>query len=86
MAKPIWRSCAGNGSYLPYEIETPEPFIVDDALGVDLGVVNLATTSHGKAYNGNFGTSAIRLPNLSRARMLLFAHPPSFIHHDGSTV
>jgi transposase len=67
-------------------VETPEPFVVDDALGIDVGVVNLATDSDGESFNGNFGTSAIRLPNLSRARMLLFAHRPTFIHHDGSTV
>ncbi len=34
------------------EVETPEPIETEKALGVDLGIVNIATDSDGKAYSG----------------------------------
>ncbi len=34
------------------EIETPEPIDVDDVLGVDLGVTNIATDSDGEVHSG----------------------------------
>lgn len=34
------------------EIESPEPFEVEEALGVDLGIVNIATDGDGEAYSG----------------------------------
>jgi putative transposase len=34
------------------EVETPEPIDVDDALGVDLGVTNIAVDSDGEAHSG----------------------------------
>ncbi|MCQ1536040.1 IS200/IS605 family element transposase accessory protein TnpB [Methanosarcina sp. KYL-1] len=44
-----------NGTfYLMIVVDLPdaEPIIPDDVLGIDLGIVNLATTSDGKAYSG----------------------------------
>lgn len=40
--------------YLMIVVDLPdaEPILPDDVLGVDLGIVNLATTSDGKAYSG----------------------------------
>jgi putative transposase len=34
------------------EIETPEPIDVEDALGIDLGVTNIATDSDGEVHSG----------------------------------
>ena len=34
------------------EIEEPEPFEAEEALGVDLGIVNIATDGDGKIYSG----------------------------------
>ena len=34
------------------EIETPEPYTTDEWLGVDLGIVNIATTSDGQPFAG----------------------------------
>ena len=36
----------------PCEIQQPPPDVVDDFLGVDLGVANIASTSDGKQYSG----------------------------------
>lgn len=38
--------------FVSCETETPEPIDVDDALGVDLGLVNIATDSDGEQYSG----------------------------------
>lgn len=38
--------------FVSCEIETPEPIDVDGALGVDLGLVNIATDSDGNRYSG----------------------------------
>lgn len=48
-----------NGTfYLMIVVDLPdaEPILPDDVLGVDLGIVNLATTSDGKSYSGDKGT------------------------------
>jgi putative transposase len=34
------------------EVPTPEPAAIDDTLGVDLGIVNLATDSQGETFSG----------------------------------
>jgi len=34
------------------EVETPKPIDIDDVLGVDLGIVNLASTSDGENFSG----------------------------------
>ena len=41
--------------YLMIVVDLPdaEPILPDDVLGVDLGIVNLATTSDGKSYSGD---------------------------------
>lgn len=44
------------------EIETPEPKDVEDVLGVDLGIINIATDSDGQRYSG------AHLNNLRRRR------------------
>ncbi len=44
-----------NGEFYLYttcEVEEPEPSDFDDALGVDLGIVNIATDSDGKIHSG----------------------------------
>lgn len=38
--------------FVSCEVETPEPIDVDSALGVDLGLVNVATDSDGNRYSG----------------------------------
>ena len=35
------------------EVATPEPMAVDEYLGVDLGIVNIATDSDGQQYSGS---------------------------------
>jgi len=55
------------------EVQAPEPRDVDDVLGVDLGIVNLATDSDGTVYSGQAlehrrRTYAHRRRNLQRKR------------------
>jgi len=38
--------------FVTCEVETPEPIDVDEFLGVDLGIVNLAADSDGETYSG----------------------------------
>jgi putative transposase len=38
--------------FVSCEVETPEPLDVEDILGVDLGIVNLATDSDGETFSG----------------------------------
>lgn len=57
--------------FVACEVETPTPHDVDGALGVDLGVVNIATDSDGESYSGkaveeNRHTFAHRRRNLQR--------------------
>jgi putative transposase len=39
--------------FVACEVETPEPIDAEGALGVDLGIVNLATDSDGEAFSGH---------------------------------
>ncbi len=41
--------------FVACEVETPEPIDAEGALGVDLGIVNLATDSDGEAHTGKQG-------------------------------
>src|SRR5262249_11312454 len=55
--------------YLTVEVPDGTPMAVDDFLGVDLGIVNLATDSHGQTYSGA-GVETVRQKyNLQRKRL-----------------
>jgi IS605 OrfB family transposase len=47
-------ACVGGNWYLfaTSEVETPEPIDIDGALGIDLGVTNIATDSDGNIHSG----------------------------------
>jgi IS605 OrfB family transposase len=55
--------------YLTVEVPDGQPMAVDDFLGVDLGIVNLATDSQGQTYSGAGVETVRKKYNLQRQRL-----------------